>query len=379
MKFVLVSNNLSSVKNLRCDLLLDIQENGYEIHILAPHLAQFKDEIDFLESKNFHIHEILLSRSGTNPIEDLKTLFSIYSILKKIKPNAVLSYTIKPIIYGTIAASLAKVPKIFTLISGLGFAFQTTSESNRLGIVKKIIYFLYRTAINRSEKVFFQNNDDCQLLLDLNILHKKTKFVTVNGSGVNLEKFQKQPIILDDKNQTRPIFLMVARLLKDKGIFEYLHAAKALKSKYPQAVFNLVGGLDDNPASLSQSELNEWINSGVIEYWGKMPDVRPAIASSNIFVLPSYREGVPRSTLEAMAMGRAVITTDAPGCKETVRNGKNGLKVKVQSVEDLIHAMEKLIINPDLIFSMGQVSREIAEDKYDVRKVNLHMVDEMNL
>ncbi|WP_180046480.1 glycosyltransferase family 4 protein [Acinetobacter sp. YH12117] len=380
MKFSIISNNLTSVLNLRKDLLLDIQKKGYQIHVLAPNLNEFEKEASLLKSIGFNLHEISLARSGTNPIEDLKTILSIYSALRKIQPNAILSYTIKPIIYGTLVASFLKIPKIFTLISGLGFAFQSTNESSQLGFVKKLVYFLYKKAINCSEKVFFQNDDDRQLLLDLNILNNKTDTVTVNGSGVNLEKFKQVPLLFDEsQKQVLPYFVMVARLLKDKGVFEYFYAAKALKNKYPEVIFNLVGGLDDNPASLSQAELNDWIDSGVIKYWGKISDVRPALAESNIFVLPSYREGVPRSTLEAMAMGRAIITTNAPGCKETVYDGKNGFKVTVQSVDELYEAMEKIILSPNAIVSMGQFSRKLAIEKYDVNKVNNHMIAEMRL
>src|SRR5690606_13213057 len=170
-----------------------------------------------------------------------------------------------------------------------------------------------------------------------------------------------------------------ARLLIDKGVREYVHAAEIIKRRYPHVEFNLVGWIDTNPTAVTQAELDHWINSNTLKYWGKLSDVRPAIAESSVYVLPSYREGTPRTVLEAMAMGRAIITTNAPGCRETVTDGDNGFLVEVKSVESLAKAMEKLILQPELIAKMGQRSREIALHKYDVHQVNKHMMQEMDL
>lgn len=380
MKFVLISNNLTSVKNFRTDLLVDIANRGYEVHIFAPDLRSFLDEKKFLEEKNFILHEIALQRTGTNPIADLKTTYSIYKLLKKIKPEVVLGYTIKPVIYGTLAAYLARVPKRYTLISGLGFAFQTHEDSEKLGFIKKIINFLYKSALKRATTVFFQNFDDKLLLSKVGILNELTPSVIVNGSGVNIEHFYEAPLNLDENtNNYIPSFLMVARLLKDKGVKEYIQAARKIKALYPNAIFNLVGSIDENPAAITQSELDEWVEEGIIQYWGQMADVRPAIEKSNIFVLPSYREGIPRAVLEAMSMARPIITTNAPGCKETVIEGSNGFLVEVKSINDLVDAMTKFIGDPNLVEIMGKNSRQIILEKYDVRKVNQHMIKEMNL
>ncbi|MFW2025759.1 glycosyltransferase family 4 protein [Acinetobacter baumannii] len=380
MKFVLVSNNLTSVKNFRTDLLLDIASKGYEVHIFAPDLNSFSYEKEFLEEKKFIVHEIYLQRTGTNPIADIKTIYSIYRLLNEIKPQVLLGYTIKPIIYGTLAAYLANVPKRYNLISGLGFAFQAHEDSEKLGFIKKIINFLYKLALKKSTKVFFQNPDDKLLLSNMNILDELIPNVIVNGSGVNIEHFYHASLNLDkDTNNYMPSFLMVARLLKDKGINEYIQAARKIKVTYPNAIFNLVGGIDVNPAAISKKELDEWVKEGIINYWGQMSDVRPALEKSNIFVLPSYREGIPRAVLEAMSMGRPIITTDAPGCKETVIEGYNGFLVEVKSIDKLVDAMEKFIVDPNLVELMGKNSRKIVLEKYDVRKVNEHMITEMNL
>lgn len=379
MKFVLVSNNLTSVKNFRCDLLLDIQKKGYEVHILAPDFLNFTADKDFLENRGFILHEIKLSRTGTNPISDFTTLLNIYQILKSIQADIVLSYTIKPVIYGTIAAHLAKVPKKFALISGLGFAFQDHTDAKKSGLITQIINNLYKIALKKTTKVFFQNTDDQALLTKLGILTSNIPSVVVNGSGVNTEYYYHAPLNKHENGQFEISFLMVARLLKDKGIREYFEAAKIIKKQYPEVIFNLAGGLDENPTAISKDDLDVVVNAKVINYLGKLSDVRSAIVQSNIFVLPSYREGVPRSTLEAMSMGRSVITTNAPGCKETVVDNINGFLVDVQSVDALVSAMLKFIEHPELMNVMGLNSRNMAVDKYDVIKVNDHMITEMQL
>jgi glycosyltransferase involved in cell wall biosynthesis len=379
MKFVLISNNLTTVQKFRTDLLLEIAKKGYEIYVLAPDFDLFLAEKEYLETQGFILKEIRLQRAGTNPIADLKTVCDIYQHLVHIKPNVVLSYTIKPLIYGTISAYLAGVSKRFTLVSGLGFAFQ--EHVNNASVVKKIINTLYKFALKRSTKVFFQNADDLNLLKYMGILSEKTPSLIVNGSGVNTDYFYQAPLNMDanDVMTYKISFLMVARLLKDKGVYEYFAAAKIVKRAFPDVEFNLVGWIDENPAAISKLELDEMISSNIINYKGKLSDVRPAIADSNIFVLPSYREGVPRSVLEAMSMGRAILTTNAPGCKETVVDGQNGFLVDVQSVDDLVKKMYHFINHKNLVGIMGDNSRQLVLDKYDVDKVNQHMICEMQL
>ena len=203
--------------------------------------------------------------------------------------------------------------------------------------------------------------------------------VVVNGSGVNVTDFNVLPFPLNAQNSPKLSFLLIARLLGDKGVREYAEAAKLIKKQYPEVEFHLVGWIDENPAAIQQSELDMWIADLRLKYWGKLSDVRPAIAASSVYVLPSYREGTPRTVLEAMAMGRAIITTDAPGCRETVAQGENGFLVEVKSVTSLVNAMQEFIHKPELIEQMGQRSREIALHKYDVHQVNRHMMQEMGL
>ncbi|MGP4714446.1 MULTISPECIES: glycosyltransferase family 4 protein [unclassified Psychrobacter] len=379
MKFLICANYLPHVLNFRGKLLEAIAKLGYEVHIIAPDLKSHTKDYDTLSDLGYVLHQVPMQRTGTNPISDTKTLIAIYRLLRNIEPDYMLSYTIKPIIYGTLAAWLAKVPKRFILLSGLGYTFQEVEESGRRSGFQKLVHGLYQQALSKSTKVFFQNPDDLNLFKTLNLLGENTPAIVVNGSGVDVADFSVLPFPQDDAGQIKPSFLLIARLLKDKGVVEYVEAAKIIKQQYPAAEFHLVGWIDENPAAIDQAQLDEWVETGIVNYWGKLDDVRPAIAASSIYVLPSYREGTSRSVLEAMAMGRPIITTDAPGCRETVVEGSNGYLVPVKSVGELAEAMEKLIISPDLITTMGQASRKLTEDKFEVHKVNQVMTNEMGL
>lgn len=379
MKFLICANYLPHVLNFRGKLLEAIAKLGYEVHVIAPDLESHTKEHNTLLDLGYIIHAVPMQRTGTNPIADIKTLIAIYRLLRDIQPDYMLSYTIKPIIYGTLAAWLAKVPNRFILLSGLGYTFQEVEESGKRSGFQKLVHGLYQQALSRSDKVFFQNPDDLNLFKKLQLLKHSIPTVVVNGSGVDIADFNVLPFPKDAIGNIIPSFLLIARLLKDKGIVEYIEAAKIIKQQYPSAQFHLVGWIDENPATIEQTQLDEWIAEGVVTYWGKLDDVRPAIAASSVYVLPSYREGTSRSVLEAMAMGRPIITTDVPGCRETVTEGLNGYLVPIKTVNELSSAMEKFVINPELITVMGQESRKLTEDIYDVHKVNKVMTEEMNL
>jgi glycosyltransferase involved in cell wall biosynthesis len=379
MKFLMICSYLPSALNFRGKLLEAIHVKGYEIHIIAPDLTSFSAEHKKLLEFGYFVHEVSMQRTGTNPVADLKTLGSMYTLIKKIKPDYVLSYTIKPVIYGTLAAWLAQVPHRYALITGLGYAFQNVEQGSKRSIFQKLVHGLYQQALLRSHKAFFQNPDDLKLFQDLKLLTVQTSTVVVNGSGVNVVDFNVLPLPLTADQKIKISFLLIARLLVDKGVREYAKAAKIIKHKYPHVEFNLVGWIDENPSAIRQQELDTWVADARLKYWGKLSDVRPAIAESSVYVLPSYREGTPRTVLEAMAMGRAIITTDAPGCRETVIEGENGFLVEVKSVTSLVDAMQEFINKPELIEQMGQRSREIALHKYDVHQVNRHMMQEMGL
>lgn len=378
MKFLMISSFLPSVLNFRGKLLEAISAHGYEIHIMAPEFVSFPEEQQKLQALGYHLHEIPMQRTGTNPLADLKLLKNLYQQIRQIQPDYVLSYTIKPVIYGTLASWFVKVPHRFALITGLGYAFQNV-ESGKRSLFQKMVHGLYAQALKHSDKVFFQNPDDLKLFQDMHLLEANKPTVVVNGSGVNVQDFDVMALPKNAEGQVKASFLLIARLLGDKGVREYAESARIIKAQYPEAEFHLVGWIDDNPSAIPQAKLDEWIADGRLKYWGKLSDVRPAIAQSSVYVLPSYREGTPRTVLEAMAMGRAIITTDAPGCRETVSHGVNGYLVGVKSVDDLVKSMQYFIEDPKLIELMGQRSREIALNKYDVHQVNQHMLGEMGI
>ena len=371
MNFLLVASYPDSIMNFRGPLLDTLLASNLNVHVAAPGLPKDSPIRQQLEAKGLHVHDIPLRRTGINPLADFSTLYHLWKLMRYIKPDYVLGYTIKPVIYGTLAAWLVGVPRRFALITGLGYAFQGGADERKL--LKRLVQHLYRFALSKTEKVFFQNPDDLELFSASGILSDKTSAVIVNGSGVDVASFDVAPL------PVQPHFLLIARLLGDKGVREYVQAAAIVKKRYPDTVFSLVGWLDENPDTISQSELDRWIADGIVVFHGRLSDVRPAIADCSVYVLPSYREGTPRTVLEAMAMGRPVITTDAPGCRETVLDGDNGFLVPVKAVDELAFAMTRFIVQPDLVARMGARSRQIAEEKYDVHKVNAVMLNEMGI
>ncbi len=367
-KIAIVSHYSPSLINFRGDLIRAMVDLGHEVICLGPE-AGFEQPLQELGAR---YRQISLNRTGLNPLQDLGTLFSLKKAFEEMRPDMVFSYTVKPIVYGSIAAHLAGVQEIYGMITGLGYVF--IGETFKQKILTQMVAFLYKCALKHNQVVFFQNPDDLHLFVDKGIVPKAVKPVLVNGSGVNIEKFA-----LATPKLSPVTFLLMGRLIKDKGILEYVEAARLLKQKYPMAKFQLLGPLDTNPAAITQEQLDQWAEEGVIEYLGETDDVRPFVANASVYVLPSYREGTPRSVLEAMSMGRPIITTDAPGCRETVIDGRNGFLVPVKNVSALMSAMEKFISEPDLIAKMGKESRIIAEEKYDVRKVNQVILHEMGL
>jgi glycosyltransferase involved in cell wall biosynthesis len=366
---LIIASYPNSIIPFRGKFIVDLLNRGFEVHVAAPGIKKNEEVRSALEKLHVIVHDISLQRTGMNPVIDVITLCSIYKLMRSIKPNYSLCYTVKPVIYGSIAGWLARVPHRFAMITGLGYAFTGSGRS----VTRNIIHRLYSFALARVDKVFFQNPDDANLFKDLGITKPHTRVMVVNGSGVDIEEYKKTPL------STEPHFLLIARLLGDKGVREYAEAARIMKEKYPQTVCNLVGWTDENPDAIEQHEVEQWSANGCIQFLGRLDDVRESIAASNIFVLPSYREGTPRTVLEAMAMGRPIITTDVPGCRETVKDGKNGYLVTAKSVDELITAMVKFVENPDSIQRMGNQSRLIIETKYDVRKVNKIMLNEMGI
>ena len=305
-----------------------------------------------------------LSRTGANPIHDLQTMVKFYRAWRQLQPDLILAYTIKPIVYGLLAARFAGVQRRFAMITGLGTGL---AEADGVGgrLRKALAMFLYKRGLQGAEAVLFQNRDNQAFFKAQGLVGGDQRCVLIDGSGVNLERFT-----YSKPDVTRPTFLMIARLLIDKGIREYAEAARQVKAEHPEARFLLVGPTDQNPMALPMAELAAWQREGVVEYLGGTDDVRPHLRTCTTYVLPSYHEGLPRSTLEAMSMGRAVITTDVPGCRETVEHGDNGLLVPVRNAEALASAMVEMLKQPERVVAMGQSSRHMVEQRFDVHKVN---------
>jgi len=371
MKFLFVAGLADELLPFRGDLIDALLNKGIEVHAALPDLEFGSDLHEKLLSKGLLLHHVDIQRTGMNPIADFQTLWQLLHLMKALRPDAVFACMIKQVIYGLMAASIAGVPQRYALITGLGYAFQGGDQRN---LLRRLAQGLYALSLRGAKKVFFQNQDDLKLFQEIGILKPNAPSCVVNGSGVNMNHYAHTPI-----PKGAPSFLLVARLIGDKGIREYAASAKLVKAQHPEVRFVLVGWIDENPSAIKQTELDTWIAEGTIDYMGRLDDVRPAIAQCSVFVLPSYREGTPRSVLEAMSMGRAIITTDAPGCRETVRVEDNGLLVPVGSVDELAKAMLRFIENEELVLRMGQRSREIAEEKYDVYKVNQVMLNEMGI
>ncbi|MDD3179533.1 MAG: glycosyltransferase [Opitutaceae bacterium] len=329
-----------------------------------------------------------LKRAGVSPVADLRYLDGLQRLMERERPDLILAYTHKPVVYTALAAArLAQRPRVYPLITGLGFAF--TSRGPKPWLARQVLKLLYRRASRHFSGVFFQNPDDQALFKQLGLVRPGTPQCIIRGSGVDVSAFSYLPLVNKDQpSLTR--FLLIARLLGDKGIREYISAARLIKAEHPRVEFHLVGPVDSNPAAIPQSEVETWQQAGVIIYHGPQSDVRPYLRDCTAYVLPSYREGTPRTVLEAMATGRAVITTDAPGCRETifgaklagpdgVSEGKNGFLVPVGSIDPLAAAMRRFWDDPTLALRMGVEGRRLAEQHYDVVKVNRQMLQFMNL
>jgi glycosyltransferase involved in cell wall biosynthesis len=282
-----------------------------------------------------------------------------------------LTFTVKPVVYGSLAGALARIPRRFAFITGLGHAF--IADGVKASLLNAAVSRMYRASLRLNEAVFFQNQDDVGEFRRLNILSKRGRVVMVSGSGVDLSAFSVAPL-----PDGPPVFLLAGRLLREKGVLEFVEAAGLLRARYPEVRFQLLGPIDSNPSSVTRRQLDDWHSRGDVAYLGETFDVRPYLASASVFVLPSYREGTPRGTLEAMAMGRPIVTTDVPGCRETVREGENGFLVPARDARALAVGMERFLTDPALISQMGHASRQLVERKFDavnVTRAIFHALD----
>ncbi len=357
-----------SLIGFRMDMLKEFVHSGHKV--IAAGNERSRDWEPILEKYGIIYHQIEVSRNGINPFTDWKTFLQIKKLIVACKPDKIFAYNAKAVIYGCLAAKLIGKTGIYALIAGLGSIFRGKGIKN--ACIRQIMSMQYKFALKNISAVIFQNTDDSGDFVRQGIV-KQEQVRIVNGSGVNCEHYKITPL------PATVCFVMVARLLKDKGIIEYLNACRVLKKSYPHIRCMLVGPYDSNPSAIKPDELQPYIDDSSIEYMGSQKDVRPYISQSSVFVLPSYHEGTPRSVLEAMAMGRPILTTDAPGCRETVQPGLNGFLVPVADYQALAEKMEYFVNHPEIIPAMGKQSRLLAETKYDVDKVNHAIMEIMNL
>lgn len=358
---VVLASFAPSLINFRGPLLEEMMRRGWRVTAVAPDMDA--DVAEALVQMGVAVEVVALARTGLNPLADLAYCGSVRRLLKRLGPDVLLAYTAKPVVWGSIAARLAGVRRTVAMITGLGYAFTPPDQpSLKHAMVRRVASLMYRLGLSLCDRVLFQNPDDRAQFVNTGLVRADRSEVTA-GSGIDLERFRPAP------PPGGPSFLMISRLLGAKGVRQYAAAALALKRRRPEVDVRLAGWIDPGPDAVSQDELDGWINQG-LTYLGHLEDVRPALTNTAVYVLPSYREGTPRSVLEALALGRAVITTDAPGCRETVQNGVNGFLVKPRDIDSLTEAMERFILDPELAATMGTRSLDLARSKYDVRRVN---------
>ena len=367
-RIAFIVNSSIGLLKFRRELIKEVKKEGHCLFGVAPYFN--REEVD--ELINLGVTPIVynLSRTGKNPVRELISIISISTKIKRIKPDLLFCFQLKPAIYGTIAAAINGIKDVYVMIEGLGYVFTADKVDSK--ILKKMLIVLMKIAFARSKKIFFLNSDDQDEFIKLKIV-KPEKAINLRGIGVDLSYWSYSEPNISDLS-----FIFVGRLLKEKGIMEFLNAAKTIKTKYPYVKFYVLGKLDSNPGSIKKEDIISFVEEGYVE-WTGFVDVKPWLQRSSVFVLPSYREGVPRSTQEAMAIGRAIITTDAPGCRDTVMQGKNGFFVPPRNVLSLVKAMEVFINNPDLIKIMGQESRKIAELKFNADDKNKIILENIGL
>lgn len=376
MQIVLIGTVASSFYGFRADLIRAMREKQYTVYAFTSEYTEL--DLKKIESLGAIPITYELNRGGLNPLSDIIATYKLSKKIREIKPDLVFSYFSKPVIFGTIAAKLAKVPKIVGMLEGLGYTFTQQPEGlgKKTELIKKVQVLLYKFALPQLDKLIFLNPDDPKDLIDEYAINVR-KVEVLGGIGLNLKEYPYQPLTNIQKSIN---FLFIGRLLKEKGIHDFIKAAKIVKEKYPETQFTVLGAIDPhNLGALTQSELDGLISSNIIDYPGHVDNVKDWIANCHVFVLPSYREGVPRSTQEAMAIGRAVISTDVPGCRETVEHGVNGFLVAKWNPEALAEKMIYFIEHPEQIEKMGYESYKIAQDKFDAEKVNQRLLNILGL
>jgi glycosyltransferase involved in cell wall biosynthesis len=336
-------------------------------------LTREGDFANKIKENGFTLVPITIPRSITSPIKDLCAIIKLVSYFNKIKPDLIHNIALKPVLSGSIAAWFARVPVVINFYTGLGYVF--ISESLSIRVVRSVLIPLVRLFL-RSSRIYsiVQNSDDEKILTTYGLI-RKDSLSMIRGSGVDIEKFK----YTEETCDTPVIVIFPARFLKDKGIYEYIDAVRILRETNPTVRFVMAGDTDmGNPTSITKEILLNWINEGVVEWWGYSDNMEKTLSQVNIVCLPSYREGLPKVLLEAASCGRAIVTTDAPGCREVVEDGVNGLIVPAKNSIKLAEAIEKLIIAPKLRKQMGKSGREMVIQNFDMQKINMETTDLYN-
>ena len=373
-KVILIGTTGSSFYGFRADLIKKLVSDQHQVYAFT---SEYTDTcLDKIKALGAMPVCYELSRGGLNPFADLASTLQLVKKIKGIQPDLVFSYFSKPVIYGSIAAKIARVPNIIGMLEGLGYTFtdQPEGQTGKTKLIRNIQVLLYRFAFPCLDKMIFLNPDDQHDLMHIYGL-KAPEVHVLGGIGLNLKDYEYT------EAQINPVkFIFIGRLLKEKGVFELINAMRKVKLKYPHAYFTVLGEIDhQNMGALKQEQLDQFVGEKLFEYPGHVTNVQDWLTDASVFVLPSYREGVPRSTQEAMAIGRPIITTDVPGCRETVVDGVNGFLVPKWDAEALANKMCYFIENPNRINEMGLESFRIAQEKFDADKINLRLIEIMGL
>lgn len=355
-----VVNNPAFFMSHRVPVALAAQKAGYDVHVATMDGPAVAD----IQALGMTHHAIPMTRSGKHPVQELGTLLALVRLFRRVRPDVVHLVTIKPVLYGGIAARLARVPGMVAAISGLGFVF--LSNSLKMRLVRAVVARLYRIALGHpNSRVIFQNANDRDLLKSLGAVREE-QVVIIRGAGVDLDAFAPAP----EPPAPPVVVTMVARLLRDKGVQEFVQAARLLRERGVPVTMQLVGGLDaGNPASATQADVDAWQQDGCVQALGERSDVAALYAAAHIAVLPSYREGLPKSLIEAAACGRPVVTTDVPGCRDAIEPNVTGLLVPVRDAAALAGAIARLAEDAALRQAMGRAGRALAEREFDINQV----------
>ncbi len=359
MRVAIVLNSSWNVYNFRLSLINSLQKQGYHITVIAPKDAYSEKLI----ACGCAFEDVPMDSRGINPIRDMVLIWALYKVYKKLRPDVLLHYTVKPNIYGTLAASLLRIPMINN-VCGLGTVFLKS------GLVSLIATSMYKIAFRFPNKVFFQNEDDLNLFTRKKLIKQQITDL-IPGSGIDLNKFSPLIFPKEIDNEKPFTFLVISRLIYDKGIMEYIEAIRILREKGVNARFQLLGAKDPaHKRGIPLEIIDQWIKDGLVEYLGTAEDVRPIINDADCVVLPSYREGLPRTLLEAASFEKPIVTTNTPGCRHVVKNDLNGYLCEVKDAKDLADKMYTMYSkNDDELASMGRAGRVLVQEKYDDKLV----------